>query len=1231
MARCSTCHRRLASGRPCPEHGGTPAPAEAAEPGAPFVWDAPLGALLGSGGFASVWEVPSGVLKVAHADHELARARMAREAEALAAIGAPAVPRFDGTGVLAGGRAWIAMEKVSGQGLTSLTFGGALGAERAVSIVLATLEALRHVHAAGFIHRDLKPDNLVRRADGSVVILDLGLARKLPTDPDDPTRANVAVGSLEYMPPEQLVDAASVGVASDLYAIGCILFELCAGRPPFVGDAAALERAHAALRPARLGAMAAVPAALEGICADCLAKDPARRPQDVAALIAALRATRDTPTQMRTSPAVSQISESRQPVVLLWIELAKVDRAVLSTLTARHVLVISQRGRKVLAALLGSAHADPATTALALAKDLAAGGARVALHLDALQIDSTGAAPILQGEAVANPETWLPAAAWTGVILTRAIAAVAQVPTRAADAAGPGFRFLGEDADLVELVGRDGLLTDLAADAAAAVHGIPPQDHRSGSGTWGPAGPALAVLIGDAGTGKTAFAAELARRIGEFGGRGVRVVSGAVPAPGSGKPPPLAALIGTPTGPAVRAIGDALRAAARSRPTVVILDDLHLAEHDFLDALEYATLGGEALPLWVLGIAGPRLDVRRPKFGANAERHRRFVLPVLDEDAAVQLTAKLLEPAEYPPLRALRQLVGLARGSPLHLTMLAREIHERGAIRKRPNGEAFLDTSALDELEPIALGPWLAARELAPLGPELAALARVAAVVGGEPTRDELAAVIDTVEQHGGATSTIDLDVGLRELRTAGLIVTTPRGMVFRQALVEEGIYATTDSAMRRAIHDAALAYALGLPGPTAGEPGERGEGARAKRVARHAEAVGAADHAAAAYTSLGERAEHEHRALDADHAWAGALRHVDVADARRARALLGQARARTHLQRLREAVAALDEAIAIARTLGDLDLEVEALLEQAIVLDFSEDWERSRAVAAEARARLSTGTPNEPGLVIDSDLAAVRALYREQRYAEAAPILREVFLRAKAARRTQSATIAALMLGCALSDLGELDEAERVFDEMIAGCVAHDDRFHLAAAYGNRAWLWSARGELDRTSADLRLATQLARETGMAHFERVSAHNLAEQLLWRGQLDEALPLARRGLALQSKTGEGSTGPDRMLLARILAARGDRAELALVLATFANEETSGDEGAVLGVLRIIAGDRAAPMWDIALAATDLVFVQLRLEVWQLAASHHALDEDRRTQARALAAADPVWRHRTFDP
>src|SRR5207244_980952 len=136
------------------------------------------------------------------------------------------------------------------------------------------------------------------------------------------------------------------------------------------------------------------------------------------------------------------------------------------------------------------------------------------------------------------------------------------------------------------------------------------------------------------------FANELARRLRELG---ARVHVGTIPPPGTGRPghAALAELIGTPEGSFVRAIGDALRAAARAKPSAVILDDLHLADHDLLDALEYATLGGEPLPLWVLGVAAPRIEARRPNVGARAERHRRDVLPPLGEDEAVALTAAL--------------------------------------------------------------------------------------------------------------------------------------------------------------------------------------------------------------------------------------------------------------------------------------------------------------------------------------------------------------------------------------------------------------------------------------------------------------------------------------------------------------------------------------------------------------------------------------------------------------
>jgi len=231
-------------------------PASRIDAGVQPTWSAPVGACIGSGGFASVWAIPSGVLKVAHADHELARARMTREAEALAAIGPPAVPRLDGRGVLDDGRAWIAMERVGGDNLGDLLT-APIALDRALVIAAGILDALAAIHAAGFVPP--RPQARQTSSGGRtarIVILDLGLARKLPVESgDDPTRRGVVVGSSEYLPPEQLLDAASVDARADIYAFGCVLYELCAGRPPFLGDAVALERAHAALRPPTLGAL----------------------------------------------------------------------------------------------------------------------------------------------------------------------------------------------------------------------------------------------------------------------------------------------------------------------------------------------------------------------------------------------------------------------------------------------------------------------------------------------------------------------------------------------------------------------------------------------------------------------------------------------------------------------------------------------------------------------------------------------------------------------------------------------------------------------------------------------------------------------------------------------------------------------------------------------------------------------------------------------------------------
>ena len=1188
--------------------------------------------MLGAGGFATVYRLGDDrVAKIAHVAHDLARARIAREAEALGSVGAPAVPKLHGSGVLDDGRAWLVMDRIVGTSVTELTTHGPMGVREAISLGIALLDSLAKIHTAGFVHRDLKPDNLFRNPENGIVILDLGLARKLLSDPEDPTREGVVVGSIEYMPPEQILDSALVDERSDLYAFGCVLFELLAGRPPFLGDGAALERAHTALRPPRLDSLVDVPTGIEQLVRDCLAKDPARRPGSASRARSQLMQESSGSGRAAGTQPISIIRESKQPVVLVYAELPKVDRALLSLFTARRLVVASQRGRRVVAAALGGEHGDPATIALAAAGDLAASGARVALHLEALRVGSQASGPSVEGEAISKPETWLPTSPWTGVLVTRALASVLQVATREVSE-HPGFLAVHEESKRAEVFGRERLLDDLVADAAHALLGA-----MSAAPATGPVvvangvaqvhtmtrqrvgGPGFSVVVGDAGVGKTVLAAELALRLRDLD---VDVHLGTVPLAGTGRPSyaALGELVDTSAhGNPVRTIGDALRAAARKRPLAVVLDDLQLADHDLLDALEYATLGGEALPLWVLGIAAPRIDARRPNLGSRAEINHRYTLEPLDEDAAVALVAKLLEPAEYPPLRALRQLVEVARGNPLHLSTLTRELHERGAIRDRTGGAPYLDTSMLDEVAPVALGPWLAARELSGLAVELVALARICAVLGGEIYRDELVAIVDAVERAGGATTTVDGGVGLQELEAAGLLVATKRGYQFRQALVEEGIYATTDEAERRVIHRAALEW---------WHP-RIDQVAAADRVSRHAEAVSETAIAAHAFGVVARHAQTAHRLIEAEQARQGELRNLQTENADRVRALLGLSDVRAHQQRVDAATEDAEAALELAIKLRDSELEIAAELSLSRVFDIGNDYDRSRAFSESAIRHLATSGVTTSLLHREAALSAARSAFRAEAYEEAATQLSALLVE-PTAEAYEIEVVAALLYAPTLTKLGRLAEAETVFADVISRCSAQEDFFHLCAAYSNRGWLWSASGHIDRAAEDLRVTIQIAREGGLASLERVASWNLAEDRLWQGSLDEALRLARRSFALQSAHGMGFTLPDRMLLARVLAARDDREELRAVIETLRAEPLDGGELAMVDLLEVSMSEAPAARWSQLLAQIDGLDAGAQLELLHLAARRTALGEVDRRALTELIARAPIWAPRIHE-
>ena len=170
------------------------------------------------------------------------------------------------------------------------------GIGEAVRIAREIALALTHVHAHGIVHRDVKPDNVWLAADGSAALGDFGIA--LVLDRDSGGAEAGVIGTPRYLSPEQ-ARGSPVGPACDLYALGVTLYELVTGRTPFDGDSTAEILAHhlATPPPPPSDHAASIPAELERLILDLLAKDPAARPasaQAVADLLAGIAAAADT-------------------------------------------------------------------------------------------------------------------------------------------------------------------------------------------------------------------------------------------------------------------------------------------------------------------------------------------------------------------------------------------------------------------------------------------------------------------------------------------------------------------------------------------------------------------------------------------------------------------------------------------------------------------------------------------------------------------------------------------------------------------------------------------------------------------------------------------------------------------------------------------------------------------------------------------------------------------------
>ncbi|HEX7559352.1 MAG TPA: serine/threonine-protein kinase, partial [Usitatibacter sp.] len=219
-------------------------------------------------------------------------ARFAREVELLSELAHPGIVRYVSHGATPSGEIFLAMEWLHGEDLKGRLEREALTMSEAVTLATRVAEALGAAHARGIVHRDLKPSNLFLPGGSieQVKVLDFGIAHR--DGRTQLTQTGTMIGTPGYMAPEQARSGGMIDARVDVFALGCVLFQCLTGTPVFEGDNAASILAKILFGEApRVSALwPDVPADLDALVAQMLAKEPSHRPSDGANLAAALAA-----------------------------------------------------------------------------------------------------------------------------------------------------------------------------------------------------------------------------------------------------------------------------------------------------------------------------------------------------------------------------------------------------------------------------------------------------------------------------------------------------------------------------------------------------------------------------------------------------------------------------------------------------------------------------------------------------------------------------------------------------------------------------------------------------------------------------------------------------------------------------------------------------------------------------------------------------------------------------
>ncbi len=258
-----------------------------------------IGAMIGTGGMADVYiaedlrlhrKVAVKILRSDLARDPAFVARFKKEALAAGGLNNPGIVAVFDSGE-DGPNSYIVMELVKGHTLRQVLQSDAeISQDEAVQIVTEILEALEYSHAEGIIHRDIKPGNIMITESGKVKVMDFGIARALDDIGATMTNTWSVVGTAQYLSPEQATGD-SADARSDIYSVGCLMYELLVGRPPFIGDtpvSIAFQHVSAPL-PAPSDINPDIDPNLETIIKVALHKNPDDRYQDAGAMLADLR------------------------------------------------------------------------------------------------------------------------------------------------------------------------------------------------------------------------------------------------------------------------------------------------------------------------------------------------------------------------------------------------------------------------------------------------------------------------------------------------------------------------------------------------------------------------------------------------------------------------------------------------------------------------------------------------------------------------------------------------------------------------------------------------------------------------------------------------------------------------------------------------------------------------------------------------------------------------------